>query len=187
MRKIFLNLVLGLVLGEAAWAQGTINFTAISTAPLDRIPTGNFSFYPFITTTTPGGGSSFTASNVLWVTVNMGSSLNADGWLLEMGEDSSLTPLFQLSNVPPPFSGGTYFNNQGSVELTDAQRQSYFSGKFYVQISFALDSYDPQSFDGSYLGQLVPVPEASSLALTSGAIGLFLLLRFAGVRKTRRF
>ncbi len=147
-----------------------INFVAIANAPLDNLPAGTVSYFPLIA---PGEAP----TTVLYVYVDAGSVSNTDGWILQKGNDGSLTPIMQLT-IEPDYSGsiGTYLGllpssyiDFTSMQLTAAQFQDFLEGQLYAQVDFG---------GGSYLGQLLPVPEPSSIQLIfCGAGFLALLLR----------
>jgi hypothetical protein len=179
MRRISLIFALTFVLQTMALAQGigvfpsepsqNIGFIAISNAPSENLPSGTVFYSPLVFS--PDTGFS---TNVLEVEVDVGSISNTDGWILQMKNDGSLTPIIELS-IEPDYGGtiGTYpgippssYTDFVSVQLTDAQVQNFLAGQLYAQIDFGSDSY---------LGQLFPVPEPTSPGLIFCGIIFFAL------------
>jgi len=177
MRRVSLNFLVALVLQKTVFAQGigsfpgdnqsqNINFVAISNAPSSNLPSGTVSFYSL--TFSPDTGYS---TNLLIVDINVGSAPNTDGWIVQQENDGSLTPVIQLS-VGPYYTGlGSLpagYADSISVELSDIQLQSFFSGQLYAETDFGSDSY---------LGQLLPVPEPTAATVFFVVGGLLFLIR----------
>ncbi|MGH7953069.1 MAG: PEP-CTERM sorting domain-containing protein [Limisphaerales bacterium] len=124
--------------------------------------------------------------NVLDVYVSLGANPATDGWIFQKNGDGSLTPIFEITNelyfADSPFPGAslegsfpgnpsetypTYIYSE-SYQLTADQVQSLLSGDWYAEMSYGGDTY---------LGNLTPVPEPSTLALGSLALGLIAIAR----------
>ncbi|MGH7977294.1 MAG: PEP-CTERM sorting domain-containing protein [Limisphaerales bacterium] len=170
MKCFFLIFVLAFAFQKMVVAQGVgtfpgldsqnINFVAISNAPLDNLPSGTVFYSPLMFS--PDTGYSI---NVLEVDIDVGSVPNTDGWILQMGNDGSLTPIIELS-IGPYYAGlgepPAWYSDYTSAQLTDNQVQNFLAGQLYAQVDLGSDSY---------LGQLLPVPEPSTIALIFCGIG----------------
>ncbi len=104
-------------------------------------------------------------TNVLEVDIDVGSTPNTAGWLLQKA-NGSLTPILQLSTgghyiaLGPP----AWYSDYTTISLTDDQLQSFLSGQLYVQADFGSDIYQ---------GQLLPfaVPEPTPFIMSLLALG----------------
>jgi hypothetical protein len=175
MKRLFLFLGITMLLQRVVFGQGlgpfdnnyrSINFYAISNAPLSNLPSGTVGFYPLIFS--PDTGYS---TNVLIVDINVGSAPNTDGWIVQQENDGSLIPIIQLT-VGPHYTGlgspPAWYADYISADLADSQIQSFFASQLYVQTDFGNDSY---------LGQLLPVPEPSVATMIFTGCGVLVLIR----------
>lgn len=95
----------------------------------------------------------------------LGTSLPNSGQILEMAEDGSLTPLFQITDVLEdhfsptpgfPGSGGIFYSYYQTWQVTEAQAEMLLLGRWYAEVT--VDSE-------VHLAQIVPVPEPSTISL----------------------
>jgi len=163
MKHIFIILSLGLVLQLPAFSQGVINFNI------------NFgSNPPPHTPGVPDSGARLT-DDLFYAAIYLGNVQPTSGRIAEMAGGGSLVTIFAFTNLvfaayPPP-AGGPAFSYEQSWQLTAPQIQSLIAGEWYAEVSYA---------GNSYLGQIMPVPEPSSLALFVG--GLIAVAATAGRR-----
>jgi hypothetical protein len=161
MKRLLTLFIVGCAVQLTVLAQGVtqfrIDFPGAPPPPAIGIPSGSAEL----------SASSFHA----WFF--LGTSWASSGRILEMADDSSLTPIFQFTSVivdshPPtpgiPGSGGTFYSYDQTWQVTDLQIQSLLSGRWYAEIAFGSDIH---------LGRLTPVPEPSTVALLIVGIGVF--------------
>ena len=159
MKRLFTLLIVGCAVQLSVLAQGVtqfrIDFPGAPPPPAIGIPSGSAEL----------SASSFHA----WFF--LGTSSASSGRILEMADDSSLTPIFEFTGVlvdshPPtpgiPGSGGTFYSYDQTWRATNLQIQSLLSGRWYAEIAFGSDIH---------LGQLTPVPEPSTVVLLLVGIG----------------
>ncbi|MGH7977370.1 MAG: PEP-CTERM sorting domain-containing protein [Limisphaerales bacterium] len=182
MKKIALLFLLLFALQKIALAQGTftdgqqlnITFSAISSPPGTNQPSGGASYFQV-------GWNPDTASSVpnqLIVSINLGMNQATGGWILQMENDGSLSPVLEFTNefggpvlipgspagtssgIEGTFPGnnppaGSYIYSQ-SWQLTSDQVQNLLAGEWYAEVDYGNDEY---------ISNLTPVPEPETLAL----------------------
>jgi hypothetical protein len=176
--------------------QFSITFSATAGSPGTNQPLGSALFYQNgldYDTETP-------ALNVFVILIDLGENQATDGWLSQMGNGSSLSPILELNNelydasilfplgsLPgsSSTSTGVYPGADTSSAtanyysqywlLTDDQVQNLMAGNWYAQVSYGGDTY---------LGNLTtvsgvtPVPEPATFALLGlGMTAIFLRRR----------
>jgi hypothetical protein len=161
MKYIILFLLIGFAIPKIVWAQGTF-------PPLGDDLTVDFSgasLPPEITTVPSGTGFlSFLGFGNYGLGVTVLSPAEATNvWLVEMGVDNSLIPIFEYNNGSPYYLGSAY-NYTEDWQVTDSQAQSLLAGQWYVQMDFGTDTL---------LGRITPVPEPADAQLLLCGIGLF--------------
>lgn len=155
MKHFITILALGLVSSFSALAQGVVFNIDFGANPPPHTPGDPFSGATLT-------GNDFYAILYLDDTEPLSASIQElDG--------GSLTTVLQFSTlVYASYSGGgPAFDYENSWDLTDAQTQSLLAGQWYAQVNY----------DGaSYSGQIVAVPEPSSITLLAGCLMMVLAL-----------
>jgi hypothetical protein len=161
MKHIMLFLLIGFAIPKIVWAQGTF-------PPLGDDFTVDFSgasLPPEITTAPSGTGflSLLGFGNYgLGVTV-LSPAEATNVWIVEMGIDNSLIPIFEYNNGSPYYLDSAY-NYTEDWQVTDSQAESLLAGQWYVQMDFGTDIL---------LGKITLVPEPSSAHLFLCGLGFF--------------
>src|SRR5262245_3970335 len=126
----------------------------------------------------PGGG--VLETNSFSAIVYFDNTPPVSGQILERQDDTSFLMISSMDIVfaayPPAMGspGGTAYDLEKTfIPVNDLQVQNLLNGKWYAQVVLG---------GNTYLGQFVPVPEASSAALLISGVSLFL----AGRRLRRR-
>ncbi|HXI73857.1 MAG TPA: hypothetical protein VNN22_26235 [Verrucomicrobiae bacterium] len=158
MKHIIISLVLGLLSQLSAFSQGVINF--------DITFGGN---PPFQTPSIPGSGAILTGDifyAILYMDATIPNPGPISGSIQEL-DGGIFTPVIQFTNLVLAGypGGGIAVDYEGSWQLTDTQIQNLLAGQWYAKVTYS---------DASYLGQIMAVPEPSSITLLFG--GLIVIL-----------
>jgi hypothetical protein len=146
MKRNLILLILGLASCVTAFPQGVIDF--------------NISFGsnpPPHASGVPDSGARLT-DDLFYAAIYLSDAQPTSGRIVETGGGGSLTTIFDFTHLvfaayPPP-PGATAFSYEQSWQLTAPQIQTLIAGQWYAEVSYA---------GSSYLGQIMPVPEPSSL------------------------
>ena len=151
--KIFTTCFIFIVIAftDKAMSQGIINpvthdFWIACTGPI-----------PANSVAQPFGGADI-SNNVFSISISIGQTAPTQAWILAMGVDNSLTPVFAITNLvnisgPHPPND---FSSSQSWQITDGQEADLWAGLWYVQFDFS---------NGTDTGEIVSVPEPSSFDL----------------------
>jgi hypothetical protein len=171
MKRLLTTFLVGCAIQLSSLAQGVtqfrVDFLAAPPPPAIGIPSG----------------SAELSANSFHAWFFLGTSAATSGRILEMADDTSLTPVFEFTGVlvdshPPtpgiPGSGGTFYSYDQTWQLTDLQTQSLLSGRWYAEITY--DSV-------IHLGHFTPVPEPSPAVLTVAGCAILAVYRHRRSRK----
>ena len=165
MKRILILLLLGL----PVWLRGapfplgpdmafSVDFVALSNAPAVNIPFGtgvynrNYEVYDYLTNS--GYYVSSIITNEFSISIDLGTNANAEGWIVQLEEDGSFTPIKDFGTpvygeiYPPYYYGalrGPAFNYSNSFQLSVEQAQMLAAGRWYADIKIG---------DDEFLGQL---------------------------------
>ncbi len=156
MKHIIIILVLGLLSQLSAFSQGVIDFGIT----FDGNP-------PFQTPSIPGSGAILTGDSlyaILYMDATIPNPNPISGSIGEL-DGGIFTPIFQFTtSVFAAYpGGGIAVDYENTWQLTDTQIQNLLAGQWYAQVTYS---------DASYLGQIVAVPEPSSVTLLLGGLAV---------------
>lgn len=144
MKKIIIILVIGLFSRLPALSQGVVNFDI------------NFGTNP--PPNTSGGlvsAARLSTDGTFWTVLYLGSASPDSGFIGQM-DGGTFTSEFQFTNQFIETQIGEY-GYIGSWQLTGTQVQDVLAGQWYAEVIYS---------DASYIGQITPVPEPSSITLS---------------------
>jgi hypothetical protein len=138
--------------GTFSGEQFNIDFSPLPDSPGTNQPSGGASYIQ--------SGLNFdtfsTGSNFFDISISLGTNQATDGWILQMEEDGSFSPVMELTNeFVNAFDGissggiGTFPGNNptGSnyyyqgFQITDDQVQNLMAGNWYVEVDYGDDKY----------------------------------------------
>ena len=150
---------------SSANLQFSINFSAIPNSPGTNQPSGIATYFQ-------SGwdyGAASPATNIFFVSINLGTNQATDGWIFQKEDNGSFTSVMELTNeiynvalFPGSLAGiasdavGAFPGNSGLAgvnyysqywQLTIDQIQNLLAGKWYAKVEYG---------DDKYLGNLVP-------------------------------
>jgi hypothetical protein len=145
MKNIIIILVFGLFSQVPALSQGNVNFDInFGTNP------------PPHTLGNPVSGAALT-NDTFYAILYLDVTQPASGSIAQL-DGGTFTPVFQFTNLVFATypGGGPAYDYEGSWQLTGTQIQNLLAGQWYAEVTYN---------DASYIGQIAPVPEPSSISL----------------------
>jgi hypothetical protein len=150
MKPIPIMLILGLLLQVPVFAQGTVDFNINFGGNPPPHTLGN-----------PNSGARLMGDS-FYAILYLDTITPISGSIQEL-DGGTFTTVFQFTNsvfASYP-GGGPALDYEDSWQLTNAQLQDLLTGQWYAKVTYN---------DASYMGQITPVPEPSSITFLSAGL-----------------
>jgi hypothetical protein len=185
---LFFGAIIGLFPLPTAHAQGTvsgqqfnINFSPLPDSPGTNQPYGGASYFQ----SGLNFNTFFTGSNFFVISISLGTNQATDGWVLQMEQDGSFSPVTELTNefvnaldgissgsigaFPGNNPTGSNYYYQG-FQITDDQVQSLMAGNWYAEVDYGDDKYIGNLTTTSAPQATITIPSAT---VFRAGIGVF--------------